>query len=160
MNLTIRRKIVLGFGGALAALFLVSFLSYYSITQLQDATRWVQHSMGVIEGTQKIVLDLRKALVQYRAYLLTQDAQYLKPYQAGVWITLADLNDVKHLIGDNPEQGQNLSQVEVLVRKRLADINDGLALCAQGQFKRAFDISNSLDNLKLTQRIDESVQAV
>jgi PAS domain S-box-containing protein len=160
MSLTIRRKILLGFGGALTALLLISILSYDSITQLRDATRWVQHSMGVIEGTQKIVLDLRKALVQYRGYLLTKDSQYLKPYEAEVCITLADLNNVKTLIADNSGQSRNLAQVESLVQKRLSDIRAGLALCAKGQFKRAFDASNSLDNLKLTQQIDESVQTV
>lgn len=160
MTLTIRRKIILGFSGSLLALFLISCLSYISITRLEDSTRWVRHSMTVIDGTQRIVLDLRKALVQYRAYLLLRDPEDLKRYRAGAGITLADLTEVKSLVADNSEQIENLAQVEVLVRQRMADIQAGIDLCGKGKFKKAFDLSNSLDNLKLTQKIDESVRSV
>ena len=158
MTLTIRRKIILGFGGSLLALFLISCLSYVSITRLEDSTRWVRHSMTVIDGTQRIVLDLRKALVQYRAYLLTKDPEDLKRFQAGAGIALEDLAEVKSLVSNDAGQIQNLGRVEVLVRQRLADSQIGIDLCAQGRFKKAFDLSNNLDNLKLTQKIDESIR--
>jgi PAS domain S-box-containing protein len=160
MSLTIRRKIILGFGGSLLALFLISCLSYVSITRLEDSTRWVRHSMNVIDGTQRIVLDLRKALVQYRAYLLIRDPEDLKRFRADSGIALADLTEVKSLVSDSAEQIENLGQVEVLIRRRLADIQAGIDLCAKGKFKKAFDLSNNLDNLKLTQKIDESIRSV
>jgi PAS domain S-box-containing protein len=160
MTLTIRRKIILGFGGSLLALFLISCLSYISITRLEDSTRWVRHSMTIIEGTQRIVLDLRKALVEYRAYLLTRNPDSLKQYQLMSGIPLTDLNEVKGWVSDCPEQVENLTRVETLVRQRLADIQSGLELCRLGKYKKAFDLSNSLDSLKLTQKLDESIQAV
>ncbi|HVM32914.1 MAG TPA: ATP-binding protein [bacterium] len=160
MKLSIRRKIALGFGGALAALFLVGALSVVSIIRLRDATLWVEHSLQVIESAQKVTINLRKALVQYRGYLLTRDAAYLKNYQGQVRVTLDGLNGVKKLVADNSNQTENLVRVEALVWDRLANIQEGLKACARGGFKWAFDDSNSMPNLKLTQRLDEAVQTM
>ena len=90
------RKIVLGFGLALAALLLNFFYSVQSTRKLIKNRSTVTHSHRILSALEMILSSLYQAETGQRGYLLIGKDEYLEPFNAAVRDlprTLKDLHD-------------------------------------------------------------------
>ena len=76
-NLSIRRKVVLGFGVVLAMLGVIALVSYRSTLSFIKNAEWVQHTrevMEITERTQRYVMEMEAGR---RGFLITGDEKLL-----------------------------------------------------------------------------------
>lgn len=151
MNLGFDRKalavaavVVLGIGALVA-------LSLQSQSQLRHDVAELDHVGEIQAQTQRIYITLLDLETSQRGYLLTQEAEYLGPYQAGLERLHAEAERLSALVAGQPEEGADLARLRGLIDEKLAelaqtiavaqtrDVGAALAVIRQGQGKAVMD---------------------
>jgi len=112
VNLTLERKIVLGLIAAAAVLVFTGASAWWSSRQLQDASRWLEHSHQVrslLAKTQGEILSLH---ADVRAFSLTADAIFLRRAEESRVAVGELLRQLQHELADNPPQAERLAALE------------------------------------------------
>ncbi len=71
MNLTIGKKITIGFGLALGMIAIIGASSYYSTQKLIEAAGWSQHTSQVIARIESLLSAMQDAETGQRGFLIT-----------------------------------------------------------------------------------------
>ena len=104
------RNISLPLGvGVLSAVFFVSLITY-----LLSVIQWVQHTDRVINNLNeaaRLTIDLETGM---RGFLITGDEHFLDPYEVAKPRILSELNGLRDLVADNPQQVDRLKRLEAL----------------------------------------------
>ena len=119
-NASIKTKIVLALlVPQILAIALAVFI-WQGLHGLNEAQQWVLHSRQVMEQAERV--HDRQAVMQQNAlaYLLTGDAAYHAAYQQEKARFKESIDDLKQLIGDNPEQVERLEQVAAAMQEWLS----------------------------------------
>ncbi len=104
----------------------------------ETAIRWVEHTQEVLEAIGDLVVRADDSEMNQRAYLLTQDASYLKDFERHsreVWDQYVRIRD---LTSDNPRQQANLRVLGAELRSRLGRLDGTIALARNGRMAEAF----------------------
>lgn len=120
------RLITVIFALALVILAAVSALSYWSIAQLVEDAAWAAHSQEVLTEIQTVLTTMVDAETGLRGYLLTGQADYLEPYNIAVESIKPDIDRLRQLTDDNPDQRQRMDALEPLIDRRLNLIQQAL----------------------------------
>jgi signal transduction histidine kinase len=107
-------------GCALTILLCIGVLSFRSTVRDEQDREWVIHTHLVLEKLQAILIDITQAETAQRGYILTGDANYLLPYQAGLDDVRRDIKDLRRLTSDNFNQLEAIRNLDPLVAWRLA----------------------------------------
>ncbi len=119
MNLSLERKIQIGFGVAVAIIVVIGAAALQSTTATVDSALWVAHTLEVRGELEATFADLIDVETGVRGYVITGDTTYLTPYQ-GARATLGGLlARLRTLTADNPAQQRRLDSLETLVSLRL-----------------------------------------
>ena len=118
MRLTTRQKISAGFAAAVLIL-IVGALSFRSTRRAMDAARWVAHTHQVLERLDALLTALVDVETGQRGYVITGEARYLQPYDAGMQRVEAHVAAVRQLTADNPRQQARLDSLAPLIAARL-----------------------------------------
>jgi PAS domain S-box-containing protein len=110
----------------LAALFLA--LSAY----LRATTAWVEHSDRVLTSAQRLETLLIDRETGMRGYMLTNDPQFLGPYQQASVAITPMFDALGRLVADNPAQVQRLSALRTLAAQWHETSRAALALHNNG----------------------------
>ncbi|HEY4743760.1 MAG TPA: CHASE3 domain-containing protein [Desulfuromonadaceae bacterium] len=110
----------MAFLAAMTLLVLTAWLGYRNLANVREASEWVTHTYQVIEKLQEVLTDLSDAETGQRGFLITGDQRYLEPYIAALGEIDKDLAALKELMADNPAQQERLTEIEAVVRERLA----------------------------------------
>jgi PAS domain S-box-containing protein len=127
MQISVESKINLGFGIALLTLSAVSIASYWSTTHLVQATGWVAHSREVLDELDDVPLQLARAEIAHRTYLLTGDEQPLAAYYIAKTATQKEIADVRTLTTDHPAQQQRLNDLQSRIQERFAGLENSIS---------------------------------
>ncbi|WP_286269495.1 CHASE3 domain-containing protein [Thalassotalea hakodatensis] len=123
-DLSIRRKITIGFTIPLVFIFLLSVVNYVNISKNEESTRWVEHTYSVIakgHELNKLLLDLESGK---RGFLITGNEDFLTPYFEAKKVWDTKLAQLKILVSDNPKQVERLEAINVLEKQWLKAVND------------------------------------
>ncbi len=93
-------------------LLLLSGISIWQVNSLRSALQWVDHTDRVISQAnrvQKLLVDMETG---NRSYLLTGEQIFLEPYTQAIAQIKPALNDLKHLVDDNPIQVQRVEELQ------------------------------------------------
>ncbi len=96
------------------ALFLAGIF-FYQIRSLQKAGRSVDHSNGIISQTrllEKLVIDAQTSV---RGYMITNDVDYLKPYQNSIVRIPLEFENLKNQINDHTAQREAAAVLKIKV---------------------------------------------
>jgi methyl-accepting chemotaxis protein len=151
---TFGRKITLGFGVAVAMLFLVGGVAYRSIDALIENNHSVTHSHEVLETLGHVVSLMKDAETGQRGYLLTGDEAYLEPYQAATGSVPKTIGDLHALTSDNAHQQARLAAATPLVDAKLAELKRTVDLRRTQGFEPALKVvltgegKRSMDELR------------
>jgi PAS domain S-box-containing protein len=112
-----RRAMQIGFGAALAVLFVVGMAAYRGVIASNESTRWTQHTHEVLEH----IASLRSAMASietgYREFALSGDAGFIEFSRSSVPLADMELRSLKALTADNPEQQRRIGILASLVQQ-------------------------------------------
>jgi CHASE3 domain sensor protein len=127
--LTLGAKISVGFFLALALLAVISILAYRTTRALIENNRWVVHTHEVLTTLEAALSQLIKDTeTGQRGYLLSGEERYLKPYREGVNNVHNSVQKLQRSTADNPRQQQQLSTLEPLIARKLAELQETILL--------------------------------
>ncbi len=124
MNSTITRNLRIGFGLSLLLLISTSIASYISIHRLVQSSSDVNHTNQVIQQLENVISTLKDAETGQRGYLLTNDTEFLQPYTGAYEQALKYLENVEHLVEDNPTQLATQVELKRIVVQRLSRLRE------------------------------------
>ena len=113
---------MLGFAFASLSLGLVAWVSYHRLLGLQDATRWVEHTLVVRNQLETTLSLLKDAETGQRGFLVTGAAAYLEPYNTAVASLGQHRERLRRLTADNPKQQASLATLDELIQEKLNEL--------------------------------------
>jgi len=119
MQLTIERKIQIGFAIAVFIIVAVGAAALRSTAATVESAGWVAHTLEVRAELEATFADLIGAETAVRGYVITGDTTYLTPYDSARAQLGGLLAELRALIADNPEQLKRLDSLATLVSVRL-----------------------------------------
>ena len=115
----LHRKMQLAFGSAMLTLLVVGAISYRGIVVSRESARWVSHTHKVLESIQDLVFAVEGIESNSRGFALTGKESYLESYRAGLLKVAQDQAAIRSLTLDNPEQRQQIPQLESLTAQKI-----------------------------------------
>lgn len=131
MIFSIRNKLLLGFAASALALLGVGWLSFHTTNELIAVTDSVVHTHKVIATLADGLAVLTEAEAAQRGYLLTAEEAFLADClgaqkEVGAWVA-----KLQNLIANNPDQLQRSQRLATLIERRLAMLNQRIAIRQQ-----------------------------
>ncbi|MBN2289736.1 MAG: CHASE3 domain-containing protein, partial [Candidatus Glassbacteria bacterium] len=119
MKWSIGKKIGGGFGLALVILCIMGVVSYRSINQTLAANSSHIKSNITLTVIEELLSHNRAAVVGVRGYLLSGSESYLSPYTETLGKIITDLDSLRVLVADNPEQMRLIGDLEPIINEEL-----------------------------------------
>ncbi|MDB6111894.1 MAG: two-component system sensor histidine kinase/response regulator, partial [Pedosphaera sp.] len=119
MNLSIGKKIAMGFALALVALVTVSLVSYRNITALNADARLVTHTVEVLQGLESTYAAVVEAQSSARGFEFLMEASFHDAFKAAAMDIRHHVQTLRTLTADNPHQQQRLDRLEPMISSRL-----------------------------------------
>lgn len=116
-RLTIRSKILLGFGIVFAMLSVIASVSVRSTRSFTRTAEWVAHTQEVLELQERLFRHLMEMESHCRGYLLTGDEAFLEGYSQARSLIVENFNTLKVLTSDTPAQTLRLEQLRLLLER-------------------------------------------
>ncbi len=155
-NMRLRTKILIGICVPLALLVLLGGVSLMNVGAILETSAWVDHTHTVIRDSLKIIGSAVDMETGMRGYLLAGKEEFLDPYKAGEKATYEQIEALKNVVDDNPEQVDRLGKVEkillewqknvaepnIALRREIGDaetMNDMAKVVGKGEGKQYFD---------------------
>ncbi|MFH7026073.1 MAG: PAS domain S-box protein [Heteroscytonema crispum UTEX LB 1556] len=143
MKRSIIQKLTAVFALALVVIFANAIVAYSSTIKLMQNQHWVTSSQEVITQVERILSTFKDAEIAQRSYLIVADADDLNAYVAACQHTNTNIQILKQLTADNPQNQQWVSLLDQKISERLNFLEEELYLQQnQGfQFARQFILS-------------------
>ncbi|MDP9043381.1 MAG: CHASE3 domain-containing protein, partial [Pseudomonadota bacterium] len=129
-----------GFLLALAAVFLITALSYRALEQRNVSIARVTRTLSVLQQSATLLSGLKDAETGQRGYLLTGAEPYLGPYEAARAALPSQFRRLRDSIADNPQELDRLATIEQLADEKLAELAETIALRRAGDSAAALAI--------------------
>jgi len=120
MNWTLGRRLAAVFAALLAIQIIVAAIAYNGITQLDQNSGLAAHTDAIIYGLDAVRTDILDVETGERGYVITGDASYLQPYQAGSQAVDIDMKQLRLLAADQPNLQVQLDALAPLIAAKLA----------------------------------------
>jgi signal transduction histidine kinase len=153
----------LPFGRTVVVLLSLGFLALLGIgavsiwlgAQVRDAAGRVSTSDLVRGEALRVYIAVREAEAGQRGYLITDDLQYLQPYQQGRTNAPSALNKLEELTAGDAEQQRSIAEIRPLVEQRFAIMQRTIDLARGGRKTRAVEVVRSGEGRNLTFEIGQ-----
>src|SRR5690242_5916700 len=100
-------------------------------------TALVAHTLEVRSAAYRLLALVQDAETGQRGYMITGDADYLKPHRRGAADAPHALAELAALIADNPRQRDEVAALQPLVTEKLALLANAVALQERGDIDEA-----------------------
>ena len=140
MRLTIGNRITMGFGLAIVLLLALAFASYRSTKSFQDMSELRQRSHQVLLKLEAVRILLLNAETGQRGYLLVGEDSYLEPYRSATREVDQTMRDLRALTADNPTTQARLGRLDPVVRMKLDELAETVALRREKGFEAALKV--------------------
>jgi methyl-accepting chemotaxis protein len=127
MKWTVGARIGVGFAFVLAIFTAVSVVTYYTTSELIDASNARQDTYDILNRLTEIeavAVEMQNAV---RGYAIIREESQLEPYQRGIDRTEAALREARALVENHPRQRQRFEAFEPIVNSRLERARKTLA---------------------------------
>jgi PAS domain S-box-containing protein len=139
----LRPSSIIGFGLAVAVLVVGAVLGIVNAGRLAENERLVAHTHEVIAELEALLSTLKDAETGQRGYLLTEDENYLQPYDDALKRVQTIVTHLKELTSDNAEQQARLGVLETKIPVRVDELRQTVALTKGGDRPAAMKIVRS-----------------
>ncbi|MCS0583709.1 methyl-accepting chemotaxis protein [Massilia pinisoli] len=114
-NLSIRHKLVAGFGAIVAIILFLLILAYNNFARLSDANQWNRHTLEVLLEIDQIATSVLQVQSSARGYLLTGNEALVAPIHTDYATARAHLKRIQALTVDNAQQQDRLRRLDTLL---------------------------------------------
>ncbi|NEU75762.1 PAS domain-containing protein [Hassallia byssoidea VB512170] len=148
------QQITIGLGLALALLVANTVVSYRNTLKLISNQRLVTHTQQVLIELEATLSTLKDAETGQRGYLITGEKRYLQPYESAVDKINRQINSLKQLTADNPNQQQRVFALENAIALKLTELAQTVKLRREKGFDAAQQVVQSdrgkqiMDNIR------------
>jgi len=140
LNMRIGTRILAGYGLALLVVSGVGVVAYRATTELVASADWVTHSHKVKEDLADVLSTMKDAETGQRGFLLTGEDSYLAPYNSGIKEVGLNIDRLRELTADNPNQQRRLAKLETLVAAKLSELDETIRLRRQSGERAALQV--------------------
>jgi signal transduction histidine kinase/ActR/RegA family two-component response regulator len=119
-----RSLIALLLGFVILVVVVGATISLY--TSQQRSQEWVGHTLRVESQLSTILSRMQDAETGQRGFMLTGDADFLKPYRATIAHLADDLDTLTQITADNPAQGTAVVALRSRINRRMAALDIGI----------------------------------
>ncbi len=119
MKTRLTRNLQIGFGVSLIVLIISSIASYNSIENLIESTKIVENTNQAIGQLESTISIMKDAETGQRGYLLTNDTDFLQPYNGAYNKAMRSLEHFQFLAKNSPEQIKTVISLREIVKARL-----------------------------------------
>lgn len=128
MKIALRKLVSAGYLLVSAILVVNIVITIENIRTLDDNERLLLRCRQVQNRLERTLSTLKDAETGQRGYLLTGEAEYLKPYQRAVEGIDGNLAGLDRIITIDPRMVDSLSKLKPLIEKKLAELRDSIAV--------------------------------
>jgi methyl-accepting chemotaxis protein WspA len=114
-NLSIRNKLVAGFGAIVAILLCLLILAYNHFARLSQANAWNRHTLEVLLELDHIATSILQVQSSTRGYLLTGNESLVAPIRNEYATARAHLKRAQALTVDNGQQQDRARRLDTLL---------------------------------------------
>src|SRR3546814_313334 len=122
LDVTIQKKLAIGFGLGPVILAIVGWIAYSSTTALLEDRSELLHSYKVLQSVRGLRVALTDAETGERGYVLTGRDPYLTPYQDAAAAVQAEMGRLNALTAGNPQHQARLQALRPLVKAKLEEL--------------------------------------
>lgn len=154
LKLSFRNQVLVGFAISILLVFVVAIFSYTSITQLEKDQAKVEHSEQLIRTSHDILQRLIDAETGMRGFVAVDKKVFLDPYHVAISQIGTDINKLKILAADSPDQQKDLDALYLLTSKQLEiiknniDARDAVGLEYMAQHNMLLNGKEVMDNIR------------
>jgi two-component system sensor histidine kinase/response regulator len=148
------KHILIGSFVALATLLMVIILGYRSLSQTQESTGWVTHTLNAIAEIKKVETDINGLVTSQRGFILTSQDRYANDFVKFEKNLSHEIEVIKKRTIDNPEQQERIKslktkivELEALYEKNIEDVKAGNTKLAIERVKEG-QAQTQLDQMK------------
>jgi CHASE3 domain sensor protein len=121
----------------------------------------VEHSWIVLASVDRLFSELQDAETGERGYMITGSRSFLAPYLEAVKKVRGQMGELSALVSDNPSQERRVREMEQLVSRRLALLENGVALGRSAPMARNTALITIMDHGKaVMDRIRQEKDAI
>ena len=131
------RQATLVIAGAALLLLLVSIGARWQLSTAWEAGDQVVRTQNVLAATHQLLGHLIDAETGQRGFLLTGNEEYLEPYLQGSAAVEKDLEHLRTVVGEDPEQAKRLQSLTVLSTVKLDELQRTIAVRRVDGFEAA-----------------------
>ncbi|MEW6498355.1 MAG: PAS domain S-box protein, partial [Cyanobacteriota bacterium] len=152
------RRIAGGIGLASAILTIVGGVSYQSLTGLIETNNLAAQTQERLTKLEGLLSQVKDAETGQRGYLLTGEEYYLEPYKTAIANLDREIEELKELTANYPNQHRQLDALESLIKNKLVELKGTIDL-RQGQgLEAALDLVRTNLGKKIMDDIRQSIQ--
>ena len=159
-RLKIGTKIGFGFAMSVALLTTIGLISYQSTNKLIETSRREKHTYQVLSQLEELSSQVTNAETGQRGYIITGEQRYLEPLQAAIQVLQPKVKELRRLTADNPNQQRQLDILELLINKKLAELQQTIELRQNQGFEAAQKLIRTGEGKELMAEIRKAIQAM
>ncbi|WP_349262701.1 PAS domain S-box protein [Allocoleopsis sp.] len=122
------RGIAGGFGVASAILIIIGVVSYQSATRLIETNSRVAQTQERLNKLEEVLSQMKDAETGQRGYLLTGEERYLEPYKTAIASIDGEIEHLRKLTANYPNQQGQLDALESAMKNKLAELKGTIDL--------------------------------
>ncbi|MDI6767128.1 MAG: PAS domain S-box protein [Bacteroidota bacterium] len=117
-----------GFWVAVVIHFYIGVISYWNNdSQIKDA-KLVSHTHQVLQKLEEILSDIKDVETGVRGFVITGNEDYLEPYYAQYDSIQIEINELRQLTSDKPDQQRRIDLLEPIVKDKIAFMSDAITI--------------------------------
>jgi len=134
------KRVAGGFGLASAILVLIGMVSYQNTEVLIDTNNQVEKTQQKINRLEQLLSEVKDTETGQRGYILTGEKRYLEPYQGALAKVDQEIEKLKNLTADQPNQHKQILTLESLIAGKLAELKQTIDLHQNKGFAAALQV--------------------
>lgn len=138
-QLKVRTRMLLGYAIPALAYLSLAGLTYGTINQAFRTFQEIERVQTIIVQSNDLSMGAEQMVRSFRGYLISENDQFLKDYQAGLEISNEAANTLEPLI-KLPEQQNRLNQMRTLIKDYYEGSNQIISLVQQNKRAAAVDL--------------------
>lgn len=128
LHFEIDNKTFAGFVFVLVVLFVIQWFTLRTTTGLIENTKLVNQTYTIITKLESVFSMLKDAESGQRGYIITNDSNYMGPYNKQRIEVQTEINELKELTIDNPEYQKKLATLDSLQKVKYENMEETLTL--------------------------------
>jgi PAS domain S-box-containing protein len=122
---------------ALGCLCIIGIVAAANIMRLRDDAAWVAHSWEVVSTLDSLLAMVNEQAASQRGFVITGDESFVRTHSRSVARATRDLQELRSLTSDNPEQTRRIAALEPVLAARVARSNALIELRRTRGFEQA-----------------------